>query len=313
MFRQFKINARLPSPKVPTSRTDPVRAAPLLNKTIASINARYRGIKGEVNDLFNGIPVRQANAEGSTYTYDFNAQRAAQLSEQLQSILDKWLLDGYEINRFWMGLTVEEAYRNGTMAAQSNLASMSATYATERSLSVILFSQPYQTRVGIAYASSYSDWKGLSEAARADLAGIISEAVAAGGNPKTVVTDIAARLDVSRSRAANIAQTEITGALRKARRDEADETKALLGLEIVLLWSSALLPTTRQTHASRHGNTYSTEEVADFYSRDGNKFRCHCAQTEALVINGKPSISEKLDEEYLKEKTTWEKAHAEQS
>lgn len=311
MLRQFKINARLPSPKVPTSRTDPVRAAPLLNKAFTSINARYRGIRQEVSDLFNAIPVRQGNADASNYTYDFNAQRAAQLSEQLQSILDKWLLDGYEINRFWMGLTVEDSYRQGTMAAQSNLASMSATYSTERSLSVILFSQPYQTRVGIAYAASYSDWKGLSEAARADLAGIISEAVAAGRNPKTVVTEIAKRLDVSRSRAENIAQTEIPGALRQARRDEVNETKTLLGLDIVLLWTSALIPQTRPWHASRHGHTFTTEEVADFYSRGGNRYRCYCAQTEALVINGKPSISEKLDEEYLKEKITWEKAHAE--
>lgn len=313
MLRQFRINARLPSPKVPTSRTDPVRAAPLLNKAFTSINARYRGIRQEVNNLFNAIPVRQGNADASNYTYDFNAQRAAQLSEQLQGILDKWLLDGYEINRFWMGVTVEDSYRQGTMAAQSNLASMSATYSTERSLSVILFSQPYQTRVGIAYASSYSDWKGLSDSSRADLAGIISEGIAAGANPKSVVTDIATRLDVSRSRARAISQTEITGALRQARRDEADETKALLGLEIVLLWTSALIPTTRAWHSSRHGRTYSTDEVADFYSRNGNRYRCLCAQTEALVINGKPSISDKLKEEYAKEKATWDKSNGEQS
>ena len=309
MLRQLRINARLPSPKVPTSRTDPVRAAPLLNKAFTSINARYRGIRQEVNDLFNAIPVRQGNADASNYTYDFNAQRAAQLSEQLQSILDKWLLDGYEINRFWMGLTVEDSYRQGTMAAQSNLASMSATYSTERSLSVILFSQPYQTRVGIAYASSYSDWKGLSDSSRADLAGIISEGIAAGANPKSVVTDIATRLDVSRGRARTISQTEITSALRQARRDEANETRALLGLDVELLWISALLPTTRQSHAANHNRVMTTEEVADFYSKNGARYNCHCSQVEVLKINGKPSISEKMTDELEKEKKDWDEKY----
>lgn len=310
MLRQFRINARLPSPKVPTSRTDPVRAAPLLNKAFTSINARYRGIKQEVNDLFNAITVRQGNADASNYTYDFNAQRAAQLSEQLQSILDKWLLDGYEINRFWMGVTVEDSYRQGTVAAQSNIASMSATYATERSLSTILFSQPYQTRVGIAYASSYSDWKGLSDSSRADLAGIISEGIAAGANPKSVVTDIAMRLDVSRSYARSLAQTNITNALRMARVQEVNETRSLLGLDITILWISALLPTTRVTHAARHNRYFSTDEVMDFYSKNYNKRNCHCSLVEALVINGKPSVSDKMTEELAKEKATWEKEYA---
>ncbi len=118
-------------------------------------------------------------------------------NERIMEILDQWLLDGYQLNLLWIGGITEESYLQGTGLAQSNLAAMSVTYSIERSLSAILMSPSYRKRIGIAYARTYEDWKGLSDKARADLAGIISEAVAAGRNPKTVVTSISERLGVS--------------------------------------------------------------------------------------------------------------------
>jgi hypothetical protein len=161
----------------------------------------------------------------------------------------------------------------------------------------------------LAYAASYESWKGLSDKTRADLAGIISEAVAAGRNPKTVVTSIAERLGVSRSAAENIAQTEITGALRSARWDEADIAKRELGLETSLLWISALIPTTRRTHAANHNQVLTTDYVRDFYSRDGNRYRCLCSQTEVILVRGKPEIPSRVREALAKEKADWDAKH----
>jgi uncharacterized protein with gpF-like domain len=47
-----------------------------------------------------------------------------------------------------------------------------------------------------------------------------------------------------------------------------------------------LKPTTRATHGARHGKTYTTDEVAEFYS-DGNSYNCYCANIHLLDDDGK--------------------------
>ena len=308
------VRARIPAPKLPRSRTDPVASAEFINRAFKQIKGRFKGIEFEVISLFESLPVSQrttnaVSADEFNWIYDVDAARLAMTNERLMEIMDKWLLDGYQLNILWSGQIVEDAYARGTALAQSNLAAMSATYATERSLSAILMTPSYRRRVGIAYARTYEDWKGLSDKARADLAGIISEAVAAGRNPKTVVKTISERLGVSRSAAENIAQTEITGALRQARWDEADIAKKELGLETSLLWISALIPTTRRTHAANHNKVLSTEYVRQFYSVDGNRYRCLCSQTEVILMNGKPEIPQKVRDALAKEKADWLERH----
>lgn len=305
------IKARIPAPKLPRSRTDPVMSAGLLRRAFKQIKARYSAIEQDIIALFESLPVSQqasnaVSADEFNWIYDVDATRLAMTNERIMEILDQWLLDGYQLNLLWIGGITEESYLQGTGLSQSNLAAMSVTYASERSLSAILMSASYRKRIGIAYARTYEDWKGLSDKARADLAGIISEAVAAGRNPKTVVKSISERLGVSRSAAENIAQTEITGALRQARWDEADEAKRELGLETALLWISALIPTTRRTHAANHNAVLSTDYVRDFYSRDGNRYRCLCSQTEVILVRGKPEIPSRVREALAKEKADWD-------
>ena len=47
-----------------------------------------------------------------------------------------------------------------------------------------------------------------------------------------------------------------------------------------MLWASALKPTTRASHARRHGRVYTIDEVRDFYSRDGNAINCYLPGTQ---------------------------------
>jgi len=301
----LKINARIPSPRLPTSTTDPVGANRRVGAAWKVLDSKYKELQRRIIELFDGIQSAQVNAKGYGYQYDFSAQLAASISDEIQRILDEVLLDGADYNRLWIGIDVGGAYESGMRLAQGNLANMSADYAAQRTISDILYSEPYMRRLGIAYSSTYSDWKGLSDQGRAQLASVITEGIATGKSPTGVKDDIINRLDVSKSYAKQLAQTEITGVLRQARRDEATEANVLLGLNTRLLWSSALLPTTRITHGRRHGNTYTPEEVADFYSQDGNKFNCHCGVTEALVIDGVVQMTERAKERYAEAKATW--------
>ena len=283
----LKVNARLVGPKIPVSKTDPVGANRRLSKASKQIDARYKRLKSSVIELFRTIPVSASNARDAYgYRYDFSAIRAAQFNESLMQLIDDILLDDTQpmnAGQFWMSVEVADAYGAGTVEAQQQLAAMSPTYATQRTITDIIYSAPYIQRLSIANAATYSDWVGLSDAARNDLSQIIMNAIAVGANPRDIESDIVKRVGVSESRAKNIAQSELTGILRKSQADEVQESKVLLGLNSALFWISALLPTTRYTHAIRHSRAFSPEQCEEFYSKDGNRYRCHCGQTPCML------------------------------
>lgn len=291
------------------------------------IEERYYGIKKDIADFI--IPYltgaeSQTNAQRgamvcnneqgepslywvtvNAYSYALDAMQLANLFTRIQQILDDWLLEGGP-TQIWSGDYVSQEYQRGTQFAFTNLSAQSDVYAQQTTLSQLLFSQPYQTRVGIAYAQTYSDWKGLSDAARADLANVISDAVARGINPRETAKIISQRLDVSMSKASNIARTEQIGAYRKAQWDENDDAQERLGIKTQLLWYSALSPTSRSWHVSRHGNIYTTQEVKDFYAKNGNRYNCKCSQQSVIVDDDGNPRSKNLIEKMDKQKQQWQ-------
>lgn len=284
-----------------------------IKKDIADYIVPYlTGMESQANAQRGAMVCNNAEAEPSlywvtdnAYSYDLDATQLANLFTRIQQILDDWLLEGGPTN-IWSGAYVAQEYQRGTQYAFTNMSAQSDVYAQQTTLSQLLFSQPYQTRIGIAYAQTYSDWKGLSDAARSDLAKVISNAVARGINPRETAKIISQRLDVSMSRASNMARTEQIGAYRKAQWDENDDAEKRLGIKTRLLWLSALSPTSRSWHVSRHGNVYTTDEVKGFYSRDGNRYNCKCSQQSVLVDeSGKPR-NQKLIEKMDKQKQQWQ-------
>lgn len=306
----LRFNARLPQPRISQSLTDPLGSASRLNKMDKTITKKYKQIKREVLALFDTIPVSQVNVESSgNYYYDFSSARAAGFMDELQRLLDEILLEGDDFGQgqMWANLNhIGPAYEAGTQKANSELSSLSPVYAEQRPMASILYSEPYLSRLQLAYTAGYSDWRGLSDYSRQQLASVIMEGIARGANPRDVETDIVNRVDVSHSRARQIAQTEITGTLRSANRKEVIEARETLGIETTMLWMSALMKTTRSWHASRHGRFYTPEEIEDFYSQDGNRYNCHCAQTPALLMDGKPVILESSQERMGKQKESWQ-------
>jgi SPP1 gp7 family putative phage head morphogenesis protein len=313
-------------PLLPRNQKDPTQSSKAVNRMQRDIEERYYGIKKDLADYIipylTGLET-QTNAQRgamvcnnedadpslywvtvNAYSYDLDAMQLANLFTRIQQILDDWLLEGGP-TQIWSGEYVAQEYQRGTQYAFTNLSSQSDVYAQQTTLSQLLFSQPYQTRIGIAYAQTYSDWKGLSDTARSDLANVISDAVARGINPRETAKIISQRLDVSMSKAKSIAQTEQVGAYRKAQWDEDEDAEKRLGIKSRLLWLSALKPTTRPWHASRHGNVYTREEVKDFYAKDGNRYRCYCSQQSVLVDDSGNPRSQKLIDKMAKQREAW--------
>ena len=172
---------------------------------------------------------------------------------------------------------------------------------------MVIYSEPYVQRLALAQFKSYEHWTGLAAAQKSDLAQVIGRAVTDGKNPRSIADEIKERLGVSLSKAKQYAQTDITDTLRQARWAESEQAQQDFGIKIGLLWTSALLLTTRPSHAAKHGRIMTAAAVKEFYNRDGNRYNCHCSQTEALLdTDGKPILTPKLKAKMQGEKVKWD-------
>ncbi|MDP9766945.1 phage head morphogenesis protein [Kosakonia cowanii] len=290
------------------------------------IEERYLTIKRQLKEVFDQrLTGRQREANGKkswmlcnnegaepslyqvnagTYIYDMSAAQLADLFQIVQAILDGSLLDGGSQNLWALGYVAAE-YERGTLNAFTNLSVQSPAYASQTTLPQLLSSPAYQNQIAAAYVSTYSDWKGISDTARADLANVIADSIGRGVNPRETAQIVSKRLDVSMAKAKNIAQTEQVGALREAQWNETEWTQERLGLKTAILWISALNPTTRATHAARHGKTFSPQEVRDFYGRDGNRYHCYCGNIPCLLNDDGSIANNGLTERMAKERQQW--------
>lgn len=290
------------------------------------IEARYLNVKRRLKVLFDlrlTGQQRQSNGEQSwlmcnnegaepslyqvnagTYIYDMTAAQLADLLQVVQTILDDELLAGGSQNLWAMDYVAAE-FDRGTRNAFTNLSVQSPVYASQTNLAQLLSSPAHQNQIASAYISTYSDWKGISDAARADLANIIADSIGRGINPRETAGIVSKRLDVSMAKAKNIAQTEQVGALRQAQWNETDWAADRLGLNTGLMWLSALKATTRSWHASRHGKVFTTEEVRDFYAESGNRYNCYCSQIPVLLNEDGSIFNEGLAEKLSKERKQW--------
>jgi len=257
---------------------------------------------GNASHAVYGDVIYQVNA--GTYIYDMNAAQLADLLQRVQLILDDHLLEGGS-QSLWALTYVAAEYERGTRLAFTNLSVQSAVYEQQTTLAQLLSSPAYQNQIAAAYVSTYSDWKGISDAARADLANVISDSIGRGVNPRETARIISKRLDVSMSQAKNIAQTEQVGALRKAQWLETDWARERLGLNMAILWLSALKPTTRAWHAARHGRVYTTEEVEAFYSVSGNRYYCYCSQIPVILDDSGKVVNTGLVDKLSAERKAW--------
>ncbi|EIX9416841.1 phage minor head protein [Klebsiella pneumoniae] len=279
----------------------------------ALFDQRLTGREREVNSHnwhflchVNGAEPTLYQVNAGKFIYDMSAQELAELLEAVQGILDDYLLDGGEQNLWAMDYVVAEAQR-GTLEAFNNLSQQSQVYASQTTLQQLLSSPGYLNQIASARLTTFSDWKVISDTARGDLTNIITDAVARGVNPRETASVISKRLDVSMSKAKNIAQTEQVGALREAQWNETDWASERLGLNTGLLHLSALKPTTRTTHAFWHGKVRTVQEVRDWYAVDGNKYHCYCSQIPVLLNDDGSIFSEGLADKLARERKAWGK------
>ncbi|EAC0203679.1 phage head morphogenesis protein, partial [Salmonella enterica subsp. enterica serovar Schwarzengrund] len=138
-------------------------------------------------------------------------------------------------------------------------------------------------RLILVRARTFEEMKNFSATVKADMARILTDGLGRGQNPLEIAKRITEQTGIESRRANRIARTEITTALRRGRWDESDEATEQYGILTRQLHLSALSTTTRQSHALRHGKLYTTEDVREWYSINGNAINCKCTQVSVLV------------------------------
>jgi len=281
-------------PILPANKRDPAGTDRLERGAMREFGKRMRKIARGYAKLLDRIPaepiVNREDQERRRYTYRLDQYLLESIladgSDLVDSLLadprDPWFFEAY----------VAVAYRRGTAQAFANLGQQSPAYlAGQISVADIMRSDPYRRRMALVQARTFEELKKLSGDVKADMARILTNGIGRGLNPREIARNLTDQAKIEARRANRIARSEIPMALRHARWDESDEATEKYGLRTLEMHLSALSPTTRATHAARHGLLYTTDQVRDWYSRDGNSINCKCSQTSVLVDeNGKPLV-----------------------
>lgn len=285
-------------PILPSHPENPVGGTALIRAARVETNKAITQVQNWLLAVVDNIPTRRIEINTTRAPFLVNQTKYEYLVSLpvLQQIID-------ELKRRYSSAEISEpivsravaAYEIGTAAAVTNFAAITAGEVT-RSMAQVLSSEPWQRRVALVRARVFEQMAGFGGESATDLARVLMQGIENGQNPLVVARDIKDRFGVSKSRAERIARTEITNSLRRARWDENDALSAEVGIRTRMLWLSALSPTTRATHAAKSGLLYTTEQIRDFYSVDGNAINCKCSQTAVVVdAEGKPVVTRAVD------------------
>ena len=301
------------------NKQDPTGQARNRRKGMRVLQNRITKAERQVKALFRAIPKerrRQAgivnNAEVTFYDYDYPPIEQERLTNQVQVILDEELETTDVLmppDWFWQD-NLEQPYRQGTVETINSF-NQQVTAATIAGVTVrgiapqtvpaesVLFSPAYAERLQNVYVSNYPTIKGLSQDTTKQVMQQINAGIKANQPPSVIATNISERFNVSRSSAKRIADTEINQAFTNAEMDATVIAADVTGLRAGVIHISALLPTTRNHHANRHGNAYTVEQQRQWWDTGANRINCKCS-TISVLINAKGKVVDTKKQKTIK-------------
>lgn len=266
-------------PILPKSRSNPVGQVQRIRKTRARFRKQIRSVEKWLLQTLHDIPREsiKVNIIGifvNRYEYQISVPELNRIVEEINTRM-------FNMPKEFFLDQVRRSYEEGTGQAVANLSKITDDYT--RTITQVLAGVPWQRRVALISARIFEDMQGFEAETGRELGRVLRQGIENGIHPDDISKDIRARFGVSKTRADRIARTEVTQALRRGRWDETTEAQERLDIRTKLLHISALSPTTRKTHAARHGGLYTVQQVREWYAEDANAINCKCTQVEVLV------------------------------
>lgn len=276
---------------IPRNEQDPTGADSKERGAINDFSKRMNLIYRNMLEILNRQPytvvtINTAKLDINATRYDFNLspEILANLSQEIQDMIDSILLQGGEQNLWFLNSYVIPAAIQGTAQSHANLTIQSEAYARSRpTLDYLLTTPQYQKRIGLLRAREFEEMKNLSNRTKDVMRRTLSEGMALGKNPRAISQDLQDATSLSKTRANLISRTEVPGALRRARMDEDEAASVDLGIKTMQMHISAFSPTTRIWHAQRHGTLHTIQDQREWWSYAKNACNCKCSTIAVLV------------------------------
>lgn len=282
------------------SRQDPTQTAGARRKAFSEIRKRKVAALKEIRRYVESIPVTVREiAENPVvnrriYLYEL---RDRDTYRDIREIIESWFGTGGESppTRWFMDAQINEVVTRATTQEAERINRLSGAigisdpYQMER----ILMSPEFRERIRRVRNRVFEEMRGFTGDLANDLGRTLADQMAQGKGIRTVTGKLTERFNIKESRARTIARTELGKAHRDTRTDQTRDARDNLGLDAREQWISALSPTTRESHAARHLEIYTPEEVAAFYSEDGNAINCLCVTQTVLVAEDGTIVGER--------------------
>lgn len=305
------------------TKQDPTGQAVNRRKAARQLQNRLTLAQRGTLKLFRAIPRKRrretvlpnANVV-PVYDYQITAAEREELERRIRAIIGDELLET-QFNRmppnWWWQSAIEPPYRQGTaegIVAFNRLVTAELVRTrTARGLATqwleighVLQSSDYLEALDSVYVQNFGSIRTLSDRTADQVIQRINAGISGKKTPTEIAADIAERFDVSRSNAERTAQTEINQAYNNAKLNATDIAAKQTGLRAGVLHLSALIPTTRNGHAARHGNTYTVAQQRQWWDSGTNRIRCHCSTRSVLIDARGKTIDVELQEEIQAER-----------
>lgn len=253
-----------------------------------------------VADIQNGLAINLAVTE-----YEATASDIESMQIDIERILNQELLDNptgdfMPVNWYYKD-DIEQPYRAGVaeeinetnhLVEAAIIAGLYKSRIVPRTLSVeeVLLSQPYRDALNKVYAKNYGYIKSLSKRTASQVYAVINEGMAAKKNVTTIGQEITDRFEVAVSSGQRIAVTETNRAFNDGKMNAGDLITKETGVKTAVRHISALISTTRHTHAIRHQRIYTREAQEAWWSSSPEgvpaRINCYCS-IKTVLLDGK--------------------------
>ena len=301
------------------TKEDPTGQASNRNRGAKRLQSRLTKAEREVKALFRAIPrtrstrTRIVNAITTVYDYPLSGQELSDIQNSIRFILNNQLLEtqtGLMPFSWYWKENIELPYRQGTgeevvrfnqLVTEARAVGVRIRGVAPEAVSVesVLLSEPYRTALNNVFVSNFSVIENLSNQTSAQVIQQINLGIQAGNTPTAIAESITERFDVARSSAQRIARTEVNKAYNDAKLNATELVAERAGLRAGVIHISALIPSTRQNHAARHGNAYTVADQLKWWNTSPNRINCLCT-TQSVLIDRQGKVVQREFQEDIK-------------
>lgn len=236
------------------------------------------------------------------YLYQVEQAEINAVDRLIARIVNQWVMDGQGLwsPQWYLNQYTYPAYQTGASESLQSLQNISPAVVVGQEISTeirgldiqnLLMQPSYRRPIELLSSRTFNSMEGLSGDMVKDLRFILSQSIADGISARDAAKRINAKLWPNEGgykyRAERIARTEINAAYRQSYLEVNEDMNSNVfdkgGFESKVLHLSALTPTTRRSHAARHGNVYTSDDQAEWWASDGHSINCLCSVTSVLV------------------------------